>query len=37
MGVHNLWSILSIAGRKVKLEDLKGMKLAIDASIWLVQ
>ncbi|XP_017242123.2 DNA repair protein UVH3 [Daucus carota subsp. sativus] len=37
MGVHNLWELLSPVGRRVNVETLAGKKLAIDASIWMVQ
>ncbi|KAL5862825.1 hypothetical protein ACOSQ3_000339 [Xanthoceras sorbifolium] len=37
MGVHGLWYLLSPIGRRVSVETLAGKKLAIDASIWMVQ
>lgn len=37
MGVKGLWTILSPAARIVKLPSLSGQKLAIDASIWILQ
>ncbi|KAJ7974539.1 DNA repair protein UVH3 [Quillaja saponaria] len=37
MGVHGLWELLAPVGRRVSVETLAGKRLAIDASIWLVQ
>ncbi|KAM5581598.1 DNA repair protein UVH3 [Rosa sericea] len=37
MGVHGLWELLSPVGRRVSVETLAGRRLAIDASIWMVQ
>ncbi|KAG9130143.1 hypothetical protein Leryth_019946, partial [Lithospermum erythrorhizon] len=37
MGVHNLWELLAPVGRRVSVETLAGKKLAIDASIWMIQ
>ncbi|KAF6175950.1 hypothetical protein GIB67_003438 [Kingdonia uniflora] len=37
MGVQGLWELLSPVGRRVSVETLAGKKLAIDASIWMVQ
>ena len=37
MGVQGLWELLSSVGRRVSVETLAGRKLAIDASIWMVQ
>lgn len=37
MGVKGLWTILGPAGTVVKLPSLAGQKLAIDASIWILQ
>lgn len=37
MGVHDLWTLLSPAGRRIDISSLKGMTLAVDASIWVVQ
>lgn len=37
MGVKDLWSLLSVAGRRQSIESLSGQVLAIDASIWLTQ
>ncbi|PKI34348.1 hypothetical protein CRG98_045264 [Punica granatum] len=37
MGVQGLWELLAPVGRRVSVETLAGKKLAIDASIWLVQ
>lgn len=37
MGVKGLWTILGPAARIVKLPSLSGKKLAIDASIWILQ
>ncbi|KAK9061726.1 hypothetical protein SSX86_018909 [Deinandra increscens subsp. villosa] len=37
MGVHGLWDLLSPVGRRVSVETLSGKRLAIDASIWMVQ
>ncbi|KAF2316157.1 hypothetical protein GH714_041496 [Hevea brasiliensis] len=37
MGVHGLWDLLAPVGRRVSVETLSGKKLAIDASIWIVQ
>jgi DNA excision repair protein ERCC-5 len=37
MGVKSLWQLLSPSGRLVKIENLRGMRLAIDVSIWVIQ
>jgi len=37
MGVRHLWSLLSVAGLKSSPAGLRGLRLAIDASIWLMQ
>ncbi|CAM8937534.1 unnamed protein product [Rhodiola kirilowii] len=37
MGVHGLWELLAPVGRRVSVENLSGKRLAIDASIWMVQ
>ncbi|CAK7328204.1 unnamed protein product [Dovyalis caffra] len=37
MGVQGLWDLIAPVGRRVSVETLAGKKLAIDASIWLVQ
>ncbi|KAI7734754.1 hypothetical protein M8C21_031734, partial [Ambrosia artemisiifolia] len=37
MGVHGLWDILSPIGHRVSVETLAGNRVAIDASIWMVQ
>ncbi|XP_075493935.1 DNA repair protein UVH3-like [Primulina tabacum] len=37
MGVHGLWELLAPVGRRVSVETLTGKKLAIDASIWMIQ
>ncbi|XP_051140397.1 DNA repair protein UVH3 isoform X2 [Andrographis paniculata] len=37
MGVHGLWELLAPVGRRVSVETLAGKKLAIDASIWMIQ
>ncbi|KAJ0047100.1 hypothetical protein Pint_05498 [Pistacia integerrima] len=37
MGVHGLWDLLARVGRRVSVETLAGKRLAIDASIWMVQ
>ncbi|XP_028756680.1 DNA repair protein UVH3 isoform X2 [Neltuma alba] len=37
MGVKGLWELFAPVGRRVSVETLAGKKLAIDASIWMVQ
>ena len=37
MGVHNLWSLLAPCGRRTSVDRLARMRLAVDASIWLIQ
>ncbi|MCO5592320.1 hypothetical protein L7F22_046321 [Adiantum nelumboides] len=37
MGVQGLWELLAPVGRRVSVEALSGRKLAIDASIWIIQ
>ncbi|KAJ8424494.1 hypothetical protein Cgig2_006917 [Carnegiea gigantea] len=37
MGVHGIWDLLAPVGRRVSVETLAGKRLAIDASIWMVQ
>ncbi|KAF3628664.1 DNA repair protein UVH3 [Capsicum annuum] len=37
MGVHGLWDLIAPVGRRVSVETLAGKKLAIDASIWIIQ
>ena len=37
MGVNDLWEMLEDVEKNVKLEDLKGQKLAIDVSCWIYQ
>eukprot|EP00760_Papus_ankaliazontas_P014613 PhM_4_TR16117/c1_g1_i1/m.84905/K10846/ERCC5, XPG, RAD2; DNA excision repair protein ERCC-5 len=34
MGVPGLWQVLSPASREVPVDSLKGMRVAVDASIW---
>ena len=36
MGVFGLWTLLAPAGTKIKISDLKGQRLAIDVSIWVL-
>jgi hypothetical protein len=36
MGVHNLWTLLSPAGRKLELKALENRKIAVDISIWVI-
>lgn len=37
MGVTDLWEVLSPVARKVQLDDLRGKKLAVDLSGWIVE
>ena len=37
MGVHQLWQLLAPVGRKRNIEALSQKRLAVDASIWLIQ
>lgn len=37
MGVQGLWDLVSPVGRRVSVETLAGKRLAIDASIWMIQ
>uniref|UniRef100_J3LL61 DNA repair protein UVH3 n=2 Tax=Oryza brachyantha TaxID=4533 RepID=J3LL61_ORYBR len=37
MGVHGLWELLAPVGRRVSGGTLAGKRLAVDASIWMVQ
>ena len=37
MGVSRLWDLLAPCGRRVSLESLGRKRLAVDASIWLIQ
>ena len=37
MGVDNLWQLLDPSGTKIAIEKLATRKLAVDASLWLVQ
>ena len=37
MGVKGLWTLLEPVGRRIPAEALGGKRLAVDASIWLVQ
>lgn len=37
MGVKGLWSLLEPTGRRTDCEKLRGKRVAVDASIWLVQ
>ncbi|KAG7632849.1 Helix-hairpin-helix motif class 2 [Arabidopsis suecica] len=37
MGVQGLWELLAPVGRRVSVETLANKRLAIDASIWMVQ
>ena len=37
MGVCNLWTLLSPCGRRTSVDALAYKRLAVDASIWLIQ
>lgn len=37
MGVENLWLLLEPSGSKITIDSLATRKLAVDASLWLVQ
>lgn len=37
MGVRDLWEVLSPVARKVQLDDLRGKRLAVDLSGWIVE
>ena len=37
MGVNNLWSLLAPCGRRTSVDALARKRLAVDASIWLIQ
>ena len=37
MGVENLWLLLEPSGTKIRIDSLATRKLAVDASLWLVQ
>ena len=37
MGVHGLWSLLAPCGRRTSVDALARKRLAVDASIWLIQ
>jgi len=36
MGVFGLWRLLSPSGKKIKIEQLEGQRLAIDVSLWVL-
>ena len=37
MGVQGLWDLLGVTGRRVEVQALGNKKIAVDASIWVVQ
>ena len=37
MGVHGLWTLLAPCGRRTSVDALARKRLAVDASIWLIQ
>ncbi|CAD8076475.1 unnamed protein product [Paramecium primaurelia] len=37
MGVYNLWKLLAAAGRNVEITSLRGLRVAIDVSIWMIK
>ncbi|EKX38233.1 ERCC5/XPG/Rad2 nucleotide excision repair [Guillardia theta CCMP2712] len=37
MGVHGLWELLGVTGRKVEVQALGSRRVAVDASIWIIQ
>ena len=37
MGVQGLWTLLEPVGKRVNVETLQNRKVAVDASIWLIQ
>ena len=37
MGIKGFWSLVSPAGHRLDIVTLAGKRLAVDASIWLVQ
>ena len=37
MGVHSLWTLLAPCGRRTSVDALAQKRLAVDASIWLIQ
>ena len=37
MGVQGLWTLLEPCGKRVNVEKLSNRKVAVDASIWLIQ
>ena len=37
MGITNLWTLLDAVGRQITIESLQTQRIAVDASIWLIQ
>ena len=37
MGVKGLWKLLAPVGRRISIESLENVTLAVDVSIWLTQ
>ena len=37
MGVHGLWKLVEATGEAVPLDNLRGLTVAVDASVWLFQ
>jgi len=37
MGVTDLWKLLSASGRTIDINSLKGIRVAIDVSIWMIR
>ena len=37
MGVHGLWDVIAPCGRRTSVDALARKRLAVDASIWLIQ
>jgi DNA excision repair protein ERCC-5 len=37
MGVQGLWDLLGVTGRRVEVQALGNKKIAVDASIWVIQ
>ena len=37
MGVNDLWTLLVAAGRIIDPESLRGKRVAIDVSIWMIK